>query len=147
MFDMLELIKKQYYNPHTKGSNSIKYILPALLNTSKFLQKKYSKPIYGSKKINSINFQNHIWIKKEKDEIINPYKLLPKLVLDNSALSKIAEGGTAMSAYGILQFENLSDEDRNEIEKALLQYCELDTFSMVVIWEYFLNLIKDKTLF
>jgi hypothetical protein len=144
MFDMLDLIKKHYYNPYTKGSNSIKYVLPAVLNSSKLLQKKYGKPIYGSTKIKSQNFENQTWIKFDNDEVINPYKLLPELVLDNSSLKKIAEGGSAMSAFGVLQFEKISTEDRTEIEKALLKYCELDTFSMVVIWEYFIELVNQK---
>ena len=49
MIDMLELVKRYYYNPVTNGSNSIKYVLPAILNSSKSLQKKYSEPIYGAR--------------------------------------------------------------------------------------------------
>ncbi len=144
MFDMLDLIKKHYYNPYTKGSNSIKYVLPAVLNSSKSLQKKYVKPIYGSTKIKSLNYEKQKWIKFENGEIINPYKLLPELVLDNLSLKRIAEGGSAMSAFGILQFEKISEKDRTEIEKALLRYCELDTFSMVIIWEYFIELVNQE---
>jgi hypothetical protein len=47
MVDMCEMVKRYYYNPLTKGSNSIKKVLPAILNTSEFIQKRYSHPIYG----------------------------------------------------------------------------------------------------
>lgn len=48
MIDMLELVKRYYYDPAMGGSNSIKAVLPAILNRSSFLQDKYSKPIYGA---------------------------------------------------------------------------------------------------
>ena len=32
MIDVCELVERYYYNPATKGSNSIKYVLPAILN-------------------------------------------------------------------------------------------------------------------
>ena len=47
----------------------------------------------------------------------------------------IANGGAALAAYTKLQF---SDEGCTDaLAKALLRYCELDTMSMVFIWEYF----------
>jgi hypothetical protein len=48
MVDLWELVKKYYYNPSTHGSNSIKSVLPAILNSSSYLKEKYSKPIYGA---------------------------------------------------------------------------------------------------
>ena len=38
-------------------------------------------------------------------------------------------------AFARLQFEDLSTEQRKQIEQALLRYCELDTFAMVMIVE------------
>lgn len=38
-----------------------------------------------------------------------------------------------MTAYVRLQFEELSEYEREEIEAALLKYCELDTMAMVMI--------------
>ena len=48
MVDMLDLVKRYYYDPATNGKNSIKSILPSILNRSDYLQDKYSKPIYGT---------------------------------------------------------------------------------------------------
>jgi hypothetical protein len=53
MVDMLELVKQYYYQVDMGGSNSIKKVLPAVLNSSEFLQNKYSAPIYNSR-----NFSN-----------------------------------------------------------------------------------------
>ncbi len=145
MVDMLELVKKYYYNPLTKGSNSIKAVLPAVLNSSSFLKEKYNKPIYGSKPgIRSLNFINWAWVHiKSNGEVEDPYKLLPPLFedIDPEELanfttdSKLADGGAAMTAYAKMQFTDISDVERNEIIQGLLKYCELDTMAMVMIME------------
>lgn len=154
MIDMLELVKKYYYNPLTKGSNSIKAVLPAVLNSSSFLQKKYSKPIYGAKNgIKSLNFPNWQWIKlNENREPESPYKLLPLLFedIDSEELenfitdSKLADGGAAMTAYAKMQFTDIADVEREKIIKGLLKYCELDTFAMVMIMEEWMEFLKQE---
>lgn len=154
MVDLLELIKKYYYHPLMGGSNSIKTVLPAVLNDSKYLQDKYSKPIYGSKtEINSLNFKDWVWIRKDdNNKVIDPYKLLPNLFSDikkdelkSSMLgSTLADGGAALTAYARMQFSNISQREKESITKGLLRYCELDTFAMVLIWEYWKSLILDK---
>jgi len=146
MVDLNKIVKEYYYNPYTKGSNSIKFVLPASLNSSNYLQQKYSQPI-GSINLTSTNFDdNHIWIKIENDEVINPYKMLPP-VFDGwteleqqenlSEIDGIAEGGAALTAYAKLQYEDMSDKERNKITEGLLKYCELDTLAMVMIYEHF----------
>jgi Domain of unknown function(DUF2779) len=63
MIDLCKLAEKAYLHPDTKGSNSIKKVLPAILKSSKHLQEIYSKPIYGtSDGIPSLNFSNHTWL-------------------------------------------------------------------------------------
>jgi len=42
-----------------------------------------------------------------------------------------------MTAYSRMQFTEMTDIESQEIQKALLKYCELDTLAMVMIWEYF----------
>ena len=48
---------------------------------------------------------------------------------------EIAQGGAATTAYARLQFEDLAPAERQNIEAALLRYCELDTLAMVMICE------------
>ena len=153
MVDMLVLVKKYYYHPAMKGSNSIKAVLPAVLNSSYFIKEKYSNPIYGkNSEIKSLNFDdNWIWIKyDETGNVISPYKLLPSLH-DNLEVDnidefiygdKLADGGAAMTAYAKMQFMNITEEEHNAIANGLLKYCELDTMAMVMIWGHFKELTE-----
>jgi len=144
MIDMLDLVKRYYYHPAVKGSNSIKKVLPAILNSSEFLKKKYAEPIYGADGgIPSLNFQDWQWITYANGEVVDPYKLLPRMFKDIpdeemdllSENDELREGGAALTAYARLQFEEMSDYERTEIKSALLKYCELDTLAMVMIFE------------
>ena len=145
MVDLKEVIQKFYYNPLTKGSISIKQVMPAILRSSTYLQEKYSQPIYG-REIKSRNFADWIWVQYEggTGRIIDPYQLLPPVYddVDNRLLdslinedSSIADGGAAMTAYARMQFTEMSDAERDRVADALLKYCELDTFAMVLVWE------------
>lgn len=153
MVDMLMLVKKYYYHPSMEGSNSIKAVLPAVLNASKLIKKKYSKAVYGkNSEIKSLNFDDGwIWIKKDKKgKVKSPYKLLPNLHdgIDNDIIDefiygdKLADGGAAMTAYTKMQFMNISEEEHQAITIGLLKYCELDTLAMVLIWEHFIELTE-----
>ena len=144
MIDMLEIVKRYYYDPATKGSNSIKHVLPALLNKSKILQEKYSKPIYGAPNgIKSLNFKDWQWVQFDSDNVVDPYKLLPKMFQDVtdkdwyrlSDEDELSSGGAALTAYAKLQFEIMSEYERRGIRKGLLKYCELDTMAMVMLYE------------
>lgn len=145
MIDLWDWVKKYYFAAECRGSNSIKQILPAILNNSPYLKEKYSHSIYGDT-IPSLNFKAQQWIKlDENGKVINPYKqlepvfagvdqeLLDALVMDESA--EINEGGAAMMAYSRMQFTQMSNMERSQIRQSLLRYCELDTFAMVMIWE------------
>src|SRR5690606_4145099 len=146
MVDLNKVIKDYYYNPLTKGSNSIKAVLPAGLHSSPYLQKKYAQPI-GKINVGSTNFdKNQIWLRKKGDTVTNPYKMLPPLFdewsmldLDDtiSELDGIADGGAALTAYAKLQYVDMEQKERDEITSALLKYCELDTLAMVMIYEHF----------
>ena len=144
MVDMLEVVKDYYYNPMTGGSNSIKQVLPATLNSSDYLKEKYSKPIYGTDEISSNNFNDWTWIKFEDDGLVkDPYKLLPLMFQDADKCdqlisgdnNELKDGGAAMTAYARMQFEQMSDYEYNELETSLLKYCELDTLAMVMVYE------------
>ena len=149
MVDLFEMVKRYYYHPATRGSISLKYVLPAVLSTSEFLQEKYSQPIYGAEGgIVSKNFKDWSWVvfsnsgaletgegqvvggiphsafrvpHSEGFRIpIDPYRLLPKLFTDESPRDyeivfeqdRISDGGAAMTAYGKLQFQEMSPQER-----------------------------------
>lgn len=142
MVDLRALVVDAYYNPLTKGSNSIKEVLPAILETSTFLKSKYTLPIKDIG-VSSKNFDgDHVWLLNGE----NPYKSLPKLfegwtedlVYETiSELEEIKDGGAAMTAYAKLQYTNMGQVEREEIKRNLLKYCELDTLSMCMLIEHF----------
>jgi hypothetical protein len=49
-----------------------------------------------------------------------------------------------MMAYAKMQFAEMSDEERELVIKGLLKYCELDTFAMVLLWEFWSNEIHKR---
>ena len=146
-------LTKYYYDPYTNGSNSIKSVLPAILNSSAYLKDKYSKPIYGaSDGIKSLNYSDWTWVKFDPNgKVVDPYKLLPpvfdeeidasiELISDDEELN---EGGAAMTAYCRMQFSEMSDYERDKLKAALLKYCELVTFSMVMIYEAWREMVNE----
>ncbi len=150
MIDLWEVEKRYYYNPLTKGSNSIKAVLPASLSSSKFLQEKYSQPI-NQINVTSKNFSDsHIWLEIDNENVKSPYKMLPsvfngwseeQLESTLSEIEDIANGGAALTAYGKLQYTDMEQAEVDELTSALLKYCELDTLAMVMIYEHFRELI------
>ena len=155
MVDLFRMVVNYYYHPIMGGSNSIKVVLPAVINDSKFIQEKYSKPIYGkNSNIKSLNFDDGwSWVKFNTDgSVKDPYKLLPNLFEDISvedansfiADKHLADGGAALTAFAKMQFTEMSETEYNHIIAGLLRYCELDTMAMVIIYEYWLNEVKNK---
>ena len=149
MVDLRHLVARHYYHARMKGSQSIKYVLPAVLTASDFLRDKYSKPNYGYEvdARSSRNFRDQTWIQFDGDTVVDPYKLLAP-VLDDVAKKtwddmwdddEIRGGGAAMAAYLRLQQDGLPDEYREKVKQGLLKYCELDTLAMVMIVESWRN--------
>jgi hypothetical protein len=56
---------------------------------------------------------------------------------------ELANGGAALTAYGRMQFSEMSEIERKELSSALLRYCELDTMAMVMIFEAWVAWIRD----
>jgi hypothetical protein len=146
MIDLLEMVKRYYWHPLMKGSNSLKVVLPSILYASDYIREKYSRPIYGrNAEIRSQNFEDGwVWIRHDaQGRVMNPYDLLPSLFddLDEGNIEeflmgdRLAEGGAAMTAYAMMQFTEMNDRERNRIIDGLLRYCELDTMAMVFLWE------------
>ena len=97
-----------------KGSNSIKAVLPAVLNDSKYLQEKYGKPIYGSE-IESQNYSPQkpitLVVKDANGEVINPYKALPQLdEIRNNLIQQIAIDDPD-AAEALRKAVNTTDDD------------------------------------
>ena len=146
MVDLCEVIKDFYYHPLTYGSNSIKKVLPAILETSDYINSKYTQEIQ-SIGISSKNFpKDHKWLKRDSlNNIVSPYDLLPPVFKDFteeelegmvSEIETLSNGGTALTAYGKIQYTDMKKNERNALKESLLKYCELDTLAMVMIYEH-----------
>jgi hypothetical protein len=146
MVDLCELAKAAYFHVATKGSVSIKKVLPAMLASNAWLRQHYAQPIYGEDGgMPSLNFKDFIWLPTDENgkSIDDPYEILRELGEEMIGESLpagqdpdelvIAEGGAAATAYSRLQFEDLQDAQRLRIKEALLRYCELDTLAMVMV--------------
>ena len=145
MVDMLKLVKDFYYHPRMKGSNSIKAVLPAVME-SDYVKDKYSQPI-GKINVTSINFSdNMIWCQLDDNgQVIDPYKLLNPvfndiIISDDAFDETVADGGAAMTAFARIQFAEMPEDQRNSTIESLKRYCELDTLAMVIIYDYFRKL-------
>lgn len=84
-----------------------------------------------------------VWVRAERGN--DPYAALPPVFRGDSnealseyvqGLEEIGEGGAAMMAYAKMQCCELPDAEREAIRTALLRYCELDTLAMVMLFEY-----------
>ena len=156
MVDLLQVVKRYFYQlDEMHGSNSIKQVLPAVLNSSDYLKQKYCQPIYGAEiKSQNISADKPLaWIQIDANgHVESPYHQLPsvgeligmsegdmaqmELLSTDEKDFEVANGGAALTAYSKLMFTtDLRMTDA--LREALLRYCELDTMSMVFIWEYF----------
>ena len=126
--DMNDLTLQYYFHPDMKGKTSIKKVLPAIWNNNPYL---HSIP----------------WFKKYAPDSgagLNPYDSLSPVInaLENEEVVK--DGTGAMRAYHELMFgpESQNPERKAQLVKLLLQYCELDTMAMVIIWRYWMDRVK-----
>lgn len=142
MVDLCDLSGRYYFHPATKGSASLKKVLPAVMQSSTRLREIYGVPCYGPGI--SLNVREPIaWWQERNGVAVDPYLLLPPLfadftaeevaVLDESLPEELREGGAAMAAYARLQSEDLPDAARNAMQQGLYRYCELDTLAMVMV--------------
>jgi len=149
LIDLCKVIKDFYYNPYTHGSNSIKAILPAILRSCPFIQQKYTQSLKDIE-VSSLNFSSdHTWLTKENGEYTDPYKNLEKPFKDwdpeferKSDIEDIKDGGAALTAYGLTQYTDMSDDEREALKNALLRYCELDTLAMVIVYEHLRKVVE-----
>lgn len=118
VLDMEQLTIHHYFHPDMKGQTSIKKVFPpawrdcgaveALAECEKFLELNAD----GSRK--------------------DPYKLLAERHPD----FPVAEGTGAILAYHALLEGRVNGTAAETLRQQLLEYCELDTLAMRVIWEY-----------
>jgi Domain of unknown function(DUF2779) len=126
--DMCALAKEGYFHPKMRGRLSLKDVLPAVWESNEELQndpmflKYYKRALDGT--------------------LINPYDTLPALPFGNpdegegETENVVTEGTGAMRAYQEMLYGVTRNDDaiKHNWRRLLLQYCELDTAAMVMVW-------------
>ena len=126
--DMNDLTLQFYFHPDMKGKTSIKKVLPAIWNNNPYL---HAIP----------------WFKKyvsDSASSLNPYDTLAPVIGELENEEVVKDGTGAMRAYQDLMFgvDSENKERREHLKQLLLQYCELDTMAMVIIWKYWMDKCK-----
>ncbi len=136
--DLLELCKEHYYHPDMGGSMSIKFVLPAIWGGN---EEHWRNPWFAK------------YFRESLDGALDPYSALTGLILEaernnisndeakETAVEAVRDGIGAMRSYQEMMY-GLSRTDakhRDAVKKMLLQYCELDTAAMVIIWKHWIS--------
>ena len=146
MVDLCKFVQNHYYHRLSYGSNSLKAVLPAIMVTSKILKQTNSSPLsFGT------NLKDYVLFKEKDGQVIDPYDLLPKLQdlisedLDKALFHKdsLKDGSGAMKAFQVLQFSQISEIEKKGLRKGLLNYCELDTLAMLMLYEHLNFCLKN----
>ncbi|MBD3220988.1 DUF2779 domain-containing protein, partial [bacterium] len=150
MVDMLALVRRHYYHRRMGGSNSIKAVLPAVLQAGRELERLYARPLaFGTSLVGRTLWQRD----PDTGRVRDPYELLPPLFddvdLDLDRLAaldvdeRLKDGGAAMVAWSRMQSCAMGDDQRRAIADGLLRYCELDTLAMVMIHQHWVARLRD----
>ncbi len=128
MVDMNALTLNHYFHPLMKGRTSIKKVLDAIWQANPSLRSRF--PAY---------------VKEENGELLSPHKSLPPLVIDGKD-TFVNEGTGAITAYQSMLYglQKSDMTNREQWKRLLLQYCELDTLAMVMIFSHWREKLNAK---
>jgi hypothetical protein len=130
--DMNKLVQDYYFHRDMNGSFGLKDAVAAIMRTSDTLMHKYSDPYQSS------NFESVQWWQRREvgGQGRDPYSIIEDRGGD------IKEGAEALMAFIRLQKEDMQPQKRNQMLDDLLKYCELDTLSMVMIYQHWQGMKK-----
>lgn len=117
ILDMHNWAKEDFFHPGMRGRTSIKVVMDALWRADAQMRAQFTK-----------------WTGLEGTESVDPYNALPVLEI-NGIPQNVHEGTGAMRGYEAMMYGVEDDETKRRWRELLLQYCKLDTLSMVLIFE------------
>ncbi len=126
MVDMNQLTLSHYYHPLMKGRTSIKKVLDAIWQVNPSLRSRFPK-----------------YVKEGNGELLSPHKSLPPLLIDGKDVF-VNEGTGAITAYQSMLYGPQKSDPiiRDQWKNLLLQYCELDTLAMVMIYWHWVGKLR-----
>lgn len=118
--DLNEWAQKHFYHPDMRGRTSIKVVLDALWKCDPVMRAQFEE-----------------WTGLPADAEQDPYASLPAIVIAGVP-QDVREGTGAVRAYEAMMYgvEQNDEESKRLWRELLLQYCKLDTLSMVLIFEH-----------
>lgn len=118
LVDMNALTLAHYFHPRMGGRTSIKVVSDAIWQTDAAIRARLPQ-----------------YVREKDGRILSPYKALPPIEIDGQPVA-IAEGTGAIRAYQAMMYglERNDEETKEKWRRLLLQYCELDTLAMVMVW-------------
>jgi hypothetical protein len=129
MVDMCELAKRYYFHPKMKGRLSLKYVLPAIWESNDALHRVPEFAQY--------------YRRDDNGQVLNPYDTLLPLPFGNPDEEEenervVTEGTGAMRAYQEMLYgvSRHNEALKEQWRRLLLQYCQLDTAAMVIVWRH-----------
>ena len=135
VLDLLKVCEKSYCHPLMGGSLSVKKVLAAVWHENSQLR-------------------DHPWFEKYKKfdsagNLLDPYESLGVVPYGFEAefaqveAQVVREGVGAMRAYQEMLFglHSSDSEFKMRTKKHLLQYCELDTAAMVIVWKHWESIV------
>jgi len=129
--DMMALAKEHYFHPAMGGKLRIKDVLPAVWRQNADLR---ARPEYQK------------YVATSSGQILNPYSSLPSLPFsdeegEDDSMEAVVEGTGAMRTYQEMMYGLRSGDSqfRDACRQLLLNYCELDTAAMVMIWRHWMG--------
>lgn len=129
LIDMNALTLKHYFHPYMKGRTSIKKTLPATWNFNAYLHE--------------IAYFKQYFKQDENGHILSPYETLKnrwdEIEYETAEnYETVKEGSGAMRAYQEMLFGKGKTDTavKERLKQELLNYCQLDTMAMVIIWHH-----------
>ncbi len=125
MVDLHPWAQKDFYHPDMGGRTSIKVVLDALWRCDVTMRAQFEE-----------------WTGMRADPARDPYASLPPIEI-NGVLLNVVEGTGAITAYEAMMYGVEKNDPVAKVRwrELLLQYCKLDTLSMVLIFEYWKRVV------
>lgn len=130
LVDLCQLTEKHYLHPQMRGSTSIKVVVEAIWRTNPALRDRFPEYVRYD----------------ETGRLLSPYKALPTQSIHGAAIA-VTEGPSAIRAYRAMVHHTEGPCDpttRDQWKDLLLQYCQLDTAAMVMVWWHWAGLLGGR---